>query len=206
MVRVFRSHSGLRIVVGENARENDAIRKGARQAAAFVSAAHPPARSFIRVPQRRQSFYWLHIEHGPSCHVVLESADPDRRDIDDAAQLCKYFTPAARAVRAIRVMYCHVHNVKCATITLCISFGHALILVVHWIGRICRTTRGGGERTPGEVTLKKAPEHVTVETNEASLERMRCLLSVSASCTSAHGRRRRTQAFSRRKSPPPRSD
>ncbi len=71
MVREFRSASGKRITVGENAGENQAVCKGARQ-----------------------NDEWFHVDGCSSAHAVvsLEGEAATRDDIHDCAQLVKHFS------------------------------------------------------------------------------------------------------------------
>lgn len=90
MVLVFCSESGIRILVGENAKENDAIRKTARQ-----------------------NFLWFHLEDQPSPHVVVTAAasDVDAATVADAALLCKHYSKL-KGTRAVHVIYTICKNVS----------------------------------------------------------------------------------------------
>lgn len=75
-MRTVTSSEGLVITIGENAAENDAICKNARQ-----------------------NDRWLHLENGPSPHVIISLADGKavsdvsiNHSIHEAAQMLKHFS------------------------------------------------------------------------------------------------------------------
>ncbi|OSX76281.1 hypothetical protein BU14_0200s0036 [Porphyra umbilicalis] len=91
MVRHFVSDDGIRIAVGENAAQNQAL----------VGAA-------------RQNDEWVHLAAGPSAHalVALTGVSPTpspatvRAAVADAGQLVKHYSPAARGVAAVGIIHC----------------------------------------------------------------------------------------------------
>ena len=70
-MRVFVSPTGIEIRVGEDAKENG-----------------------FMVKHSDQRFIWLHLDSMPSCHVVIQSPDPDQETMRHAQQLVKYFSKA----------------------------------------------------------------------------------------------------------------
>lgn len=82
-MRTFITHNGVKVLVGENARENDAIRQ-----------------------KGRQNNLWFHLEDEASSHVVLDTPESmaTREQIHDCAQLCKYFSKL-RNQRCASVIY-----------------------------------------------------------------------------------------------------
>ena len=95
MVKQFTSTNGLIITVGENAKENDEIRKRASQ-----------------------KDMWFHLEDVASPHVILKytklksiKEDFAQADIEDAAQLCKLYSKQKSMDRSI-VIYINVKKVK----------------------------------------------------------------------------------------------
>eukprot|EP00762_Andalucia_godoyi_P004219 ANDGO_05519.mRNA.1 fibronectin/fibrinogen binding-related protein len=91
MVRTYRSEGEALIRVGENARDNDYVRRTARQ-----------------------NHLWFHLESMHSAHVVLAVAESEasRQMVEDAALLCKYWSREMRDRNAARVMYTIVKNVR----------------------------------------------------------------------------------------------
>lgn len=72
MVRAFIASDGSRIEVGENASENEALCKRARQ-----------------------RDIWLHLDNSPSPHAIITvdgKGGPSRDALHDAQQLVKYFS------------------------------------------------------------------------------------------------------------------
>lgn len=71
MVRTFTSADGLCIKLGENAQENQALCK-----------------------QARQNDEWFHVEGIPSPHAILEvgGGAPPRASVQDCAQLVKHYS------------------------------------------------------------------------------------------------------------------
>lgn len=90
MVRTYKTESGLTVTLGENAKENDRIRKYASQ-----------------------KDFWFHLENVASPHVILSvgKGAPSRDDVNDCAQLVKQFSKQKGMDRS-SVIYTNVNKVK----------------------------------------------------------------------------------------------
>lgn len=89
-MRKFKTESGLVVFVGENAKENDLIRKLASQ-----------------------RDIWFHLENTASPHVILSLGkdEPSRNDVYECSQLCKYFSKQKNKSKS-SVIYTTVKKVK----------------------------------------------------------------------------------------------
>ena len=58
-----------------------------------------------------KEYTWLHLNSFPSCHVVIESAEPTQEEIMFAAQLCKQNTKY-RNLRNLKICYTTCGNLK----------------------------------------------------------------------------------------------
>lgn len=90
MVRTFKSEKGNLIQVGQNAKENDQIRK-------FAS----------------QKDIWFHLENTSSPHVILSVAKeaPSLEEIHECCQLVKYYSKL-KDMNCASVIYIHCKQVK----------------------------------------------------------------------------------------------
>lgn len=90
MVRTLKSRLGNEILVGENAKENDAIRKSASQ-----------------------RDIWFHLENESSPHVILKlgKKDASKEEIYECGVLVKTYSKQKSFPRSI-VIYTQVKNVK----------------------------------------------------------------------------------------------
>ncbi|KAL0208794.1 hypothetical protein P9112_011381 [Eukaryota sp. TZLM1-RC] len=90
MVRTFTSSEGFTISIGENAADNDKIRK----------AAH-------------QNDLWFHLNKLSSAHAILhcgKAKSLPRVSIHETAQLVKYFS--ARHLVSVTIIYCKTRYVR----------------------------------------------------------------------------------------------
>jgi predicted ribosome quality control (RQC) complex YloA/Tae2 family protein len=89
MVKIFTSSDGSKIQVGENAKENDAIRKTASQ-----------------------KDFWFHLENTSSPHVILSvQKSPSKQEIYECSQLVKHFSKL-KNIKEAYVIYIEVKKVK----------------------------------------------------------------------------------------------
>jgi predicted ribosome quality control (RQC) complex YloA/Tae2 family protein len=81
------NYNGTSIIVGQNAQENwDII-------------------------DFQSSFVWLHLNSFPSCHVIIESENPDEDIMAFAAQLCKENTKY-KNLKNLKVCYTKCSNLQ----------------------------------------------------------------------------------------------
>eukprot|EP01080_Neovahlkampfia_damariscottae_P001978 gene1978-1486_t len=89
MVRVYKSTEGSKIQVGENAKENDLIRKGSSQ-----------------------KDLWFHLENDSSPHVILSvQKSASKQEIYECSQLVKHYSKLKNMEKAV-VIYLECKKVK----------------------------------------------------------------------------------------------
>jgi predicted ribosome quality control (RQC) complex YloA/Tae2 family protein len=90
MVKIYKSSEGNEIVVGENAKENDVIRK-----------------------KSAQNDIWFHLENTSSPHVILRCGKnkPTKNELHECSQLVKFYSKLKDAPR-VSVIYTQVKQVK----------------------------------------------------------------------------------------------
>jgi len=89
MVKVYKSTDGSKIQVGENAKDNDLIRKGSSQ-----------------------KDVWFHLENDSSPHVILSvQKSPSKQEIYECSQLVKHFSKLKNMEKAT-VIYLECKKVK----------------------------------------------------------------------------------------------
>ena len=82
------SQTGVKICVGRNAKENDAL----------TLSADP-------------SHYWMHVSNVPGSHVVICATDVDTDTKRDAAALAVKYSAIPRA-KKVTVDFCQLHQVR----------------------------------------------------------------------------------------------
>lgn len=88
MIEYIIQDENIKIFVGENAKDNWDI-----------------------LDKSNQNDIWLHLNNLSSPHVIINSADPSKKTLKYAANLCKYHSKYSE-VKKLKVIYTSVKNVK----------------------------------------------------------------------------------------------